>query len=446
MSALALDRNLSVSQYLHTAWTQEEGSALPGIQAMAQTSEGYIWLGTKQGLIRFDGVRFVRWEPNFGENLPGRDIYSLLPASKGGLWVSSDAGICRLDRTHVIRYPAADRLMPGGALSMMEDSAGELWTIGSHDGRTSLVVMRPDGSAQLYGPVDGLPPARILSIYQEKPLQLWIGTETGVCQWWPGTRAVCSASGPVRATAITGGAAGELLVINGSGGGILRFRAGVLEPAASHLGNISLSPRFLLRDHDGNVWIGTIGQGLLRLRDGRLERFTRRDGLSSDMVAAILEDHEGNVWVGTATGIDRFRGPEIQRLSSVEGLSSDVIASVCAAPDGSIWIGTIGGGLNHVFSGGIQQYLMDSGLPSTTVLSLYMEPEGRLWAGTTAGLAHLSGDSFHPVDGPAGTPLKEVFAVSGDRAGTIWLVDSKAGLVAVRNGVASVVAVPGVPP
>src|SRR5256885_942595 len=117
----ALDRDVSVLHYLHVAWTQAEGSALPAIQAMAQTSEGYLWLGTKTGLLRFDGVRFVRWEPNFEASLPNNDIRFLLPSSQGGLWVGTASGICRLDRERIIRYPAADRLLNGLVFAMSED-------------------------------------------------------------------------------------------------------------------------------------------------------------------------------------------------------------------------------------------------------------------------------------------------------------------------------------
>src|SRR5271157_1684826 len=97
-SLCALDRSLSALQYLHTSWTQEEGGALPAIQAMAQTADGYLWLGTGNELIRFDGIRFVRWEAGPGEELPGRDIRCLLSSSRGGLWVGTVSGVARFDQ------------------------------------------------------------------------------------------------------------------------------------------------------------------------------------------------------------------------------------------------------------------------------------------------------------------------------------------------------------
>ena len=124
--AFAIDPGISTSQYLHTSWTQEEGTSLPAVQALAQTSDGYLWLGTANGLIRFDGMRFVPWEAKPGEKLPGDSIRSLLASSQGGLWISAARGVARMDRGHIIRYPALDRWLRGFAFAMLEDRVGNL--------------------------------------------------------------------------------------------------------------------------------------------------------------------------------------------------------------------------------------------------------------------------------------------------------------------------------
>jgi ligand-binding sensor domain-containing protein len=91
----SLNPDLSIGQYLHTSWTQEEGNALPPIHAIAQTADGYLWLGTGKGLIRFDGLKFVEWSPASGPALPSTDIRCLRAASGGGLWVGTTSGFCR---------------------------------------------------------------------------------------------------------------------------------------------------------------------------------------------------------------------------------------------------------------------------------------------------------------------------------------------------------------
>jgi ligand-binding sensor domain-containing protein len=117
----AVNPEFSISQYLHTSWAQEEGSALPPIHSLAQTADGYLWLGTSTGLIRFDGMRFVEWSAASGQGLPSRDIRCLRPASGGGLWVGTANGVCRVAHGQVLRYPAADKLPCGTIASMSED-------------------------------------------------------------------------------------------------------------------------------------------------------------------------------------------------------------------------------------------------------------------------------------------------------------------------------------
>jgi ligand-binding sensor domain-containing protein/signal transduction histidine kinase len=440
-SLFALDRSFSALQYLHTSWTQEEGGALPAIQTMAQTADGYLWLGTSNGLIRFDGMRFVRWETGSGAELPDKNIRCLLSSARGGLWIGTASGVARFDQGRLIRYPAADRTS-GIVISMVEDPSGSLWMLNVRDTNTSLAILRQDGSVRTYGPADGLPDQTLATLFQDRAANLWIGTFGGLCRWSPGSRAACWSVPSRQILSVIGGSSGELLAIDGARS-VVRFRDGRFEPVVMRLENTSLSPKVMLRDGDGNIWIGTAGQGLLRLRDGRVERLTRRDGLSSDNISALLEDREGSLWVATARGIDQFSVPKSLHLSTLDGLSSDVAMSVCATHQGATWVGTAGGGLNRIEGGRITPYQMNSGLPSTTVASLYADAGGRLWAGTTGGLAYLSEGRFVEIRAPGGAPLDHVFAITGDPSGTIWLADTKNRLLAIRNGVARALSIPG---
>jgi ligand-binding sensor domain-containing protein/signal transduction histidine kinase len=440
-SLFALDRNFSALQYLHTSWTQEEGGALPPIRTMAQTADGYLWLGTSNGLIRFDGMRFVRWEAGPGEELPGRDIRCLLSSSRGGLWIGTTSGVARFDRGRLIRYPAADR-RSGIVISMVEDPSGSLWMLIVRDANTSLAVLRQDGSVRTYGPADGLPDQTLATLFQDRAANLWIGTFGGLCRWFPETRAACWSLPSRQILSVIGGSSGELLAIDGARS-VVRFRDGRFEPVVMGLENASLSPKVMLRDGDGNIWIGTTGQGLLRLRGGHVERLTRRDGLSSDHISALLEDREGNLWAGTERGIDQFSAPRNLHFSTLDGLSSDAAMSVCTTHQGATWVGTAGGGLNRIEGDRITQYRINSGLPSTTVASLYADAGGRLWAGTAGGLAYLSGDRFVELRAPGGAPLDRVFAITGDPSGTMWLADTRNRLFAIHNGVARALSIPG---
>jgi len=441
-SLIALDPALAVSQYLHTSWTQEEGADLPGVQAIAQTRDGYLWLGTGAGLIRFDGIRFVHWEPHAGEQLPNNDIRFLIASGRRGLWIGTALGISRLDRGHLTAYPPADHWLGGTVVAMLEDHLERLWMLGQGPAGLSLGVLLPNDSFQVYGRREGLPAQGVRTIFEDRQHVFWLGTSRGLCRWLPGSQAECLSIPAVNVLSLVEEADGGLLIGDDLSRTTLRLSNGILQPAVTQPGYSSVNPKVGLRDHDGNVWLGTPGQGLLRWRQGRLEGFTRRDGLSSDVINSLSEDREGDIWVGTARGIDRFRDPKVAHLSSVDGLSSDLVMAVYAARQDGAWVGTFGGGLNRVRANRITRYLTDSGLPGNNITALYGEPSGRLWVATAIGLAHSSGERFVEVRDTNGRPLDRVFAISGHN-GALALADSKRGLFTVKNGVARPLIVPG---
>jgi signal transduction histidine kinase/ligand-binding sensor domain-containing protein len=442
---VALDPSLAVSQYLHTRWTQEEGVDLPGVQAVAQALDGYIWLGTSTGLIRFDGIRFVHWEPPAEDKLPSNNIRFLIASGKHGLWIGSALGISRMDQGHITAYPAADRWLGGPVVAMLEDHLGRLWLLGQASSGSSLGMLTPDGSFQIYDQSDGLPAPTVQTIFEDAQHTFWIGTSKSLCRWSPGSPANCLKGPPVSVWSPVEDASGNLLFGDDVTRSTLRLSKGVLQTAVTRAESGSIIPKVTLRDRDGTIWMGTIGEGLLRLRNGRLERLTSHDGLSSDMINGLSEDREANPWVAHATRIDRIRDPKIVRLTSRDGLSSDQVTAVFAARQGGAWIGTSGGGLNRVTANGITQSLKDSGLPGTIILSLYEEPNGSLWVGTTAGLAHSSGGRFVQVRDAEGRALDRVFTISGSNMGALTLADGRKGLFTVQGGIAHPLIIPGLP-
>jgi signal transduction histidine kinase/ligand-binding sensor domain-containing protein len=441
-SLVALDPALAASQYLHTSWTQEEGADLPAIQAIAQGSDGYLWLGASTGLIRFDGMRFVHWEPRAGEKLPCNDVRFLIASSHRGLWIGSALGISRLDHGRLTTYPAADRWLGGTVVAMLEDHLGRLWMLGQGAAGRSLGVLLPDDSFQIYGQKEGLPAQTLQTIFEDRQHVFWVGTSKGLCRWSPGSQADCLSIPAVNVWSLVEEANGDLLIGDDVRRTTMRLSHGALQPLMTPPGYASVVPKVTLRDHNGAVWIGTFGQGLLRLRNGLVEKFTRRDGLSSDMINSLSEDREGDLWIGTARGIDRFRDPKVVHLSSFDGLSGDLVTAVYAARQGGAWVGTSEGGLNHVTATHITRYPGIS-KSSKTVLSLYEEPGGKLWVATTAGLAHNSGNRFIQVRDTDGRPLDRVFAISGQNDGSLALADGKMGIFTVQGEVARPLIVPG---
>jgi len=439
---VAVNRDISIDQYLHTSWTQEEGSALPPIQTLTQAAEGYLWLGTSTGLIRFDGMRFVEWSPVSGPGLPSPDIRCLLPASGGGLWVGTAAGACRVEGDRVRRYPAMDKLPCRPIISMVEDRLRGLWILsGCPNARPSVSLLAADGSLRTFGTGDGLAGQQIRALFQDRQGTLWIGTSRALCRWSPGVQAVCS-SDEFDVYSIEQSGSGQLLITDARRKQGFRFRNGQTEAMSPRLPDVSFTPGAMVCDRGGNVWIGTPGQGLLRLRQNSVDRFTRNEGLSSNSVAGLVEDREGDLWVATARGIDRIRDPQVQIFSTRNGLSGDIIDAVYGAQNGVIWIGTSGGGVDRLDGERVEVYSTGAGLPHATVLSLYQDAHRRIWTGTAAGLAVQSGNRFMEVLTSNGQHLNRVFNIEGDPSGLVWVADAQRGLFVVRGGVACPVTIP----
>ncbi len=434
----ALDPTVSTGQYLHTSWTQEEGTSLPAVQALAQTADGFLWLGTANGLIRFDGLRFVHWQPPAGETIPGGDVLFLQPAAQGSLWIGTSSGIARLVNGHLIRYPAVERWLNGARLvDLFQAHDGNLWLIGVNADQPSLALAKADGLLRVYGVADGLPPERLQKLFEDGSGNLWLGTKSRLCRWTPAVPADCSLFPQVNAVLLGQTGEGNLFVWDAIGHRFLS-RSGEKLPSLDP----AMEPRLTARDHEGNHWIGTAGQGLLRWNGTQAERLTRKDGLSSDFVNALMEDREGNFWVGTARGIDRFRDPKVLRLSTANGLSSDVILAVQATADGAIWVGTSGGGLNRVAGRQVTPYPASAGLPSSSLHSLSEDTAGRLWIGGAPGLAYRTPEGFVPVPAPDGTPIV-VMAMAERAPGRMAVATFKRQLLEIRDGTAQPLTLPG---
>ncbi|HUB82769.1 MAG TPA: two-component regulator propeller domain-containing protein [Bryobacteraceae bacterium] len=436
----AVNPNLSLRQYLHTSWTQEEGIALPPVQSLAQTSDGYLWLGTNRGLIRFDGMRFVDWSPVSGPELPALAVGRLCAGSLGGLWIATTAGLCRLERSRIARFPESEKGCRVIA-SMAQDGTERLWAINSCAGGTVLHRVAPAGKCETFGTRDGLPDQKLRAILEDRQGRIWIGTDRAVCRWSPGERAVCTAGPALNVSALAGGAHGELVVSDDTKSQVFRLADGLLSPISPRIPDSDFTKAMIV-DRDGNIWIGTAGQGLIRIREKRVDRFTRDDGLSGNFVSGLIEDREGDIWIATQRGVDRIRDPKFQLYTKANGLSSELIDTVYAGADGAVWIGTSGGGIDRLLGDQVSVYARPAGLPHATVLATYEDAGGRPWVATPAGVAVWRTGRFSEVLTAGGEHLSNVFNIVGDASGAVWLADSKLGVFAVRGGVARALSLP----
>jgi ligand-binding sensor domain-containing protein len=180
-SANALDPDRRISQYAHTAWRVRDGVFAGAPTAIAQTTDGYVWIGTLAGLLRFDGVRFVRWAPPTGEHLPTTAVISLLGAADGSLWIGTAAGLAHWKNGNLFNFPET----AGRVNAIYEDREGTIWMARSRtrDGAVCKVTV---SVAKCYAPKDGVPPYAGILIGDNSGY-LWIGTSTALVRWKPGS-------------------------------------------------------------------------------------------------------------------------------------------------------------------------------------------------------------------------------------------------------------------
>ena len=453
--ALALDPSLDISQYAHKAWTPREG-LIGSVRSIVQTPDGYLWLGTDFGLVRFDGVRFSSRPLPADQPLPSRNILSLLPARDGTLWIGTIAGLASWKNGELTRYP---ELAGAPVFDLLEDHEGTVW-LGSRgklckiqSGRAECFNdpgsdMHPEA---LRGPTRSsyieLFGGGVKNLFEDSERHLWAGSDSGLWRWKPGPpqRFLTQPVNTFQALAEGDHATGLLAV----SGGILRQVGGETTEEHAVPGMRGLVACHLLRDRDGALWIGTLAQGLLRVYNGKTTRFRKRDGLSGDLTLTLFEDREGSVWVCTTNGVDRFREPAVSTISENQGLSGPRV-SVLSARNGSIWIGAQDGGVNRWEQGQMTIYrsasepqtrsptdvngvreITDPGLPSDTVGSLFEDRRGRIWVTTSGGAAWFENGRFIRAKG---LPLGAANAILADQHQGVWISYSAYGLFHVVEG------------
>lgn len=408
---LASTSEVALWRYAHRAWTPENSALKSGIRTIAQTPDGYLWLGVDSGLIRFDGMRMFSWTPPPGERLPGIPTH-LVGARDGALWIGTTGGLASLKNGRLTQYAA----LSGFFISnLLEDRDGNVWaagTWGHQSGKATLCELR-NGNATCDDD-DGALGAGVSSMFEDASGALWIVTGKVLWHWKPGP--------PIRyedgasLTALTQGENDSGFMFY-SGGRIRQITGGKIKDY-SPPGEPTLTARGFLRDRHGALWIDTSGGLLYSYRDiARL--ITHSDGLSGDNPSAMFEDHEGTIWIGTSDGLDSFRELPLASLLIPRGLLGDSFRGVLAARDGSLWIGTQIS-LNRWSDGRMRSYRArtNPGLPSDEIGTLFEDERSRIWIQAYPGVAVFEAESFRAVPSvPPGT----ITAIASDHHGGVWL-------------------------
>ncbi len=453
--AVALDPARPLSQFTHEMWSTENGLPQNTVHAITQTSDGFIWIATEEGLARFDGFSFTVFDKQNTPQFKSNDVRAFAEDRHGVLWIGTVDGLVQV---HNGRFKAFE--IPGGSAgnriaSIYEDRAGSLWVA------TSAGLSRiKEGSLTTFASQDGLP---VNSVFEDQQGLLWAGTSAGVSQFkegrfinfslpadvanrgvtsiiqdkdgrlWFGTPTGLASfdNGRFQTYTIRDGLPNDRIVSLrldaegtlwcGTAGGLTRYKNGRFLGFDSADGLASSTILSVFEDREGSVWIGTESGGLHLLKDKKFTTYTRKDGLAGDLVKAIYEDRKGNIWIGTnGAGLNLFKDGRFRTFTTRDGLSSDVVLALYGEDDGSLWVGTPDG-LNRLKDGKFTTFTTAEGLSNDFVRSIYADHQGNLWVGTRGGLNRFRDGYFKIYTTTDGLPNDFVGTVYEDSAGSLWI-------------------------
>jgi signal transduction histidine kinase/ligand-binding sensor domain-containing protein len=419
----ALDPTSHITQYGHSVWRVQDGYFGGKAWTIAQTTDGYIWVGTDAGLYQFDGVRFVRWTGQSGEELPSNRVVRLLGARDGSLWIGTSAGLARLVGKHIVVYQKEQWLIR----DIIEDRDGNIWFDRFHPkDRIHPLCQVVGATVQCHGSEDGVEAVGGGPLARDSAGNLWVGGNTNLVRWRPPADSTVYRPKSLESNAGSGGVQALLAADDGSvwvgmvagkGVGLQHEIDGVLRPfIAPGLNGESLEVTTLCSDHHNNIWVGT-SEGIYRIHGSDIDHYGNAEGLSSDYVAHIFEDREGNIWVATSQGLDMFRDLRVKSISKHEGLITDAVQSVAASQDGRVWIGT-----THLQILGPQGISFEpAALPGNLVTSIFEDHAGRLWCGMNNTLFVKDGGEFRQINKSDGQPVGMVAGITEDVQHNIWI-------------------------
>jgi PAS domain S-box-containing protein len=422
-----LDPSKLITQYVHEVWTSDNGLPQNSVLAIAQTTDGYLWFGTENGVARFDGVRFVNFDSRNTPALKSNQIGALLVDHRGDLWIGTHGGgLTVLSQGVFKNYTDKIGLSNDSVSALYEDKGGDLW-IGTDGGGLNRVH---NGRTETYTQKDGLADSTVFSLCGDAKGGIWIGTHGGLSHWVEGHFTTKKKKDGLPSDYIqTVYADREGTVWVGTNrDGLARMDDKGVSTYTTKNGLSSNAIWSITEDTAGSLWVGTGGGGIDRFRGGKFSKFSTKEGLSGDDVWALLEDREGSLWIGSSGGgLNRLRNGTFTTVGAMEGLSSDVALPIYQDREGAVWVGTADAGINRLKDGKITVFTTRDGLADNRVFSITEDGRGDHWFGTRHGLTRLSNGKFTVHAAKNGLPNDVVDCLYTDSKGDLW-VGTRSGL------------------
>ncbi len=429
LQSFGLDPRAAITQYAHIPWRVGERGLEASPQSIAQTKDGYLWIGTRHQLYRFDGTQFTPLPDPEAHTPYVEDTRFLFAASDGALYISSRSyGVFRWQDGKLQKL-GTNIFHPG---PFAEDSSGTIWfTPGRFENATSICQISQlqeqcanQGKDGLHGP--------FASLLLEQGGARWLGGENKLVHWIPGRSPQLfplpakPRTSPKMVVAIAKSKDGAIFAGIEDGDeneGLVFLRQNKLEDyIVPGLDGRKIKVRSLFTDAAGCVWIGTSGDGLYRITGSRVDHISVRDGLTGDVVNQIFEDHEGSIWVVTPQGLDQFYNLSVLSYGEREGLVGAPIRAVAATATGDeVWAGGLDGLCILDASGSRRtRHIAISEIGS--IEDLYRDDAGTMWVAGKRRLAFYKDGAFHLVRYEGDADIGTVVELSEDASGDLWVI------------------------
>ncbi|HEY6447542.1 MAG TPA: two-component regulator propeller domain-containing protein [Acidobacteriaceae bacterium] len=448
-AARALDPHTALAQYGYQSWQTDSGLPQNTVHAIVQGRDGFLWIATEGGLVRFDGVAFAVLTHENTPQLPSDLIDGLMEDRSGVLWVSTSGGLARLRNGQMQAIGA-----PTQVWRTFQDGAGTVWAL------TASGLFRVEGDRLTRVPLDADLTEKSVMV-QGGDGELWLSTQQGLREakpngafggrgaegevtalafdrggrpWWAQGREVeeCPAGGDCHTIDLPESAGTVNAIVRDAQGRMWVGTDAGLYAVSNEMKRVGppVQVDFLFCDREGMIWAGTT-QGLMRIAPEGTAELLR----GSDVYLAMTEDREGDLWLGTESGgLAVLRDRKFSALTAADGLTDEYVLALAQAPNGHVGVGTKGGGLNVFRDGRFYPLTTAQGLSSNVVLAVAAAANGDAWVGTPDGLDFLHDGRvarvFTTADGLADDFVRSVFV---DRRGTVW-TGTRHGLSQYANG------------
>ena len=459
----------SSNDWFARAWRSDEGLPDNNVSGIAQTPDGFLWVATVGGLVRFDGTRFDEFSALNLEGVPSRGIRTLLLDKQNRLWLSMDRGIIVCAQPNSAKVlTSVDGLPNSQALVFAEDANGAIWM--AYGARRNLACIK-GGQVTVLGEAEGIPASGQgwiaadakgelwlakggqLSVFRNgkfQPLKdfpqagsvriaaartggVWISSGVRLWRYREGGELEAAGELPagVYATTLLEDRTGALWIGTPANGLFRRDDAGVENMPSSHH-----EVECLAEGREGNIWVGTYGGGLDRLRPRAIELLGAEDGLPFESMRSVCQDSGGTIWATTLNGLlTRNQGTNWEVVSRGTNWQGGNAVSVASDHDGSVWIGTTSHGLMRYQNGQYKSWRVRDGLEADNIHGLTVTTGGDVWLTFSIGLQRFRNGEFETIKLPTGT--RSLRAMAEDTNGNVWVGTSEGSLYRVKDGVLS---------